>query len=183
MPSAAASRTNTSTRSRSSGPGTHRSFSGTHVAFDNVLFAPKPVRKPHPPFWIGGESPVALKRVVRAGDGWYPASNNPQHRLDTPERLAAAVGELQRAAHAAKRDPAGIDIAYLVLSAVDWTAQTTADGARRILTGSSQAMADDIGALQRAGVRHVCLTFQTPSLPETLSRMQKFADDVMPLTR
>ena len=35
-------------------------------------------RKPHPPIWIGGESGVALKRTVRVGDGWYPASNNPQ---------------------------------------------------------------------------------------------------------
>ena len=51
---------------------------------------PSRCTKPHPPIWIGGESPQALKRTVRVGDGWYPASNNPQHRLDTPERLGAA---------------------------------------------------------------------------------------------
>ena len=159
------------------------SFRGNHARFDNILFAPKPVRKPHPPIWIGGESPLALKRVVRAGDGWYTASNNPQHPLDTPARLGAGIGELHRAAEAAKRDPSGVDIAYLVLWPVDWTARTAADGARRILTGSSQAIADDIAALQRVGVRHVCLTFQTETLPVTLERMQRFAEEVMPLAR
>ncbi|HSR79697.1 MAG TPA: TIGR03619 family F420-dependent LLM class oxidoreductase, partial [Hyphomicrobiaceae bacterium] len=49
---------------------------GRHVNVDNIMFAPKPVTKPHPPIWIGGEGPQALGRVVRLGDGWYPASNN-----------------------------------------------------------------------------------------------------------
>jgi hypothetical protein len=32
-------------------------------------------------------------------------------------------------------------------------------------------------------VRHLCLTFQTAALPETLERLQRFADEVMPLVR
>jgi probable F420-dependent oxidoreductase len=159
------------------------SLRGQHASFDHIVFAPRPARKPHPPIWIGGESPIAMKRVVRAGDAWYPGSNNPQHRLDTPERLGAAVAELRRTAEAAKRDPDSIDIAYVVFWPVDWTAQAASDGTRRMLTGSPQAMADDIGALERSGVRHLCLTFQTPSLPETLERMRRFAGEVMPLVR
>jgi alkanesulfonate monooxygenase SsuD/methylene tetrahydromethanopterin reductase-like flavin-dependent oxidoreductase (luciferase family) len=30
---------------------------GQHVQFENIMFAPKPVQKPHPPIWIGGERP------------------------------------------------------------------------------------------------------------------------------
>jgi alkanesulfonate monooxygenase SsuD/methylene tetrahydromethanopterin reductase-like flavin-dependent oxidoreductase (luciferase family) len=158
-------------------------YRGKHVDFDKIMFAPKPARKPHPPLWIGGESPQALKRAVRVGDGWYPASNNPQYRLDTPERLATAVEGLGRMAEAARRDPATIDIGYVLLWPVDWTAQRTAEGGRRLLTGRAEDMAGDIAALGKAGVRHVCLTFQTPSLPETLERMQRFAAEVMPLAR
>ncbi len=159
-------------------------FQGKHVSFDDLIFAPKPIAKPHPPIWIGGESPLALKRAVRVGDGWYPASNNPQHRLDTPARLAAGVGELHRAAEAAKRDPKSIDIGYLVLWPVDWAAQKTVDGsARRPLTGGSADMAADAAALASAGVRHVALTFQTATVAETLARMQRFAEEVMPLAR
>jgi probable F420-dependent oxidoreductase len=42
-------------------------FRGKHVSFDDVIFAPKPVAKPHPPIWIGGESAVALKRTGARG--------------------------------------------------------------------------------------------------------------------
>ncbi len=157
------------------------SFRGAHASFDNLLFEPKPVAKPHPPIWIGGESPAAMKRAVRAGDAWYPGSNNPQHRLDTPARLGAAIAELRRVAEAAGREPGSIDIAYIVFWPVDWTVQAAADGTRRMVTGTSQAMADDIAALQRAGVRHLCLTYQTAALAETLERMQRFAQEVMPL--
>jgi len=156
---------------------------GTYVGFENLMFSPKPVAKPHPPIWIGGEGAIALKRAVRVGDGWYPASNNPQHRLDTTARLAGAVGELHRTAEAAGRDPASLDVAYLVLSPVDWTAQKAADGGRRAFTGSAQDMAADVATLTDAGVRHVCLTFQTADLAETLDRMRRFAGEVMPLAR
>jgi probable F420-dependent oxidoreductase len=159
------------------------SFSGTYTSFSNLMFEPKPVAKPHPPIWIGGESPVAMRRAVRAGNAWYPGSNNPQFRLDTPERLGAAVAELRRTAEAAGRDPGSIDIAYIVFWPVDWTEQAAADSTRRMLTGSPQAMADDVAALERAGVRHLCLTFQTPSLNDTLARMQRFAEQVMPLVK
>jgi probable F420-dependent oxidoreductase len=154
---------------------------GRHVNFDNIIFAPKPVAKPHPPIWIGGESPQALKRAVRVGNGWYPASNNPQYRLDSAERLAQGVSELARLAHGAGRDPSTIDVGFIVLWPVDWMAQNTADGARRLFTGRPEDMAADVHALEQAGARHVCLTFQTASLPETLQRMQRFAEEVMPL--
>jgi probable F420-dependent oxidoreductase len=156
-------------------------FTGRHVHFEDIVFAPKPVARPHPPIWIGGESAVALKRAVRVGDGWYPASNNPQHRLDTPARLAAGVAELRRTAEVAGRHPGSIDVGYLVLWPVEWTTQTMADGARRMFTGSSADMAADATALAKAGVRHVALTFQTATVAETLERMQRFAEEVMPI--
>ena len=155
-------------------------YSGRHVAIGNIMFAPKPVQKPHPPIWIGGEGPAAMQRAVRLGDGWYPGSLNPQHRYDTAARLAAAVAEMRRIAEAAGRDPAGIDLAYIAFSPVDWTEQQAADGGRRIFTGSAAAMADDLQTLAQAGVRHVCLTFQTAALAEMLDRMQRFAEQAMP---
>jgi probable F420-dependent oxidoreductase len=154
-------------------------YCGRHVQFENIMFAPKPVQKPHPPLWIGGESPAAMRRAVRVGNGWYPASNNPQNRLDTTVRLGAAVQQLRQIAEGAGRDPATLDVAYIVLTPVDWTAQKTDDGERRIFTGDSAAMAADAAALQQAGVRHVCLVFQTGDLAATLDRMQRFAEQVM----
>jgi probable F420-dependent oxidoreductase len=157
------------------------SFQGKYASFSNISFEPKPVQKPHPPIWIGGESPIALKRTVRFGDAWYPASNNPQHRLDTPERLAKGVDELRRTAEGAGRDPTGIDLAYLVLWPVSWTAEKGTDGGRRIFTGSAADLAADVAAFARLGVQHLSVTFQSATLQESLDRMQRFAEEVMPL--
>ena len=46
------------------------SFLGDYVSFQGVRFVPKPLQKPHPPLWIGGESPAALRRSGRLGDAW-----------------------------------------------------------------------------------------------------------------
>ena len=133
-------------------------YGGQHVQFDNIMFAPKPVQKPHPPIWIGGESKLAMQRAVRLGNGWYPASNNPQNRLDTASRLVVAVQELRRMAEAAGRDPASLDIAYIALSPVDWTAQKAERRAAAHLHRRRAALAADVATLEQAGVRHVCLT-------------------------
>jgi probable F420-dependent oxidoreductase len=44
------------------------SFAGEHYAFDELKITPTP-REPIP-IYIGGDSPVALKRAARLGDGW-----------------------------------------------------------------------------------------------------------------
>jgi alkanesulfonate monooxygenase SsuD/methylene tetrahydromethanopterin reductase-like flavin-dependent oxidoreductase (luciferase family) len=45
--------------------------------FADILFAPKPVQKPCPALWVGGESGPAMRRAARLGDGWYPIGVNP----------------------------------------------------------------------------------------------------------
>ncbi len=46
-------------------------FSGRFAAFEGIRFEPKPCQRPHPPIVIGGQSPPALRRAARHGDGWY----------------------------------------------------------------------------------------------------------------
>ena len=48
------------------------SYEGRYVSFTDVDTAPRPVREPHPPIWVGGASDAALRRTVRYGDGWHP---------------------------------------------------------------------------------------------------------------
>ena len=47
-------------------------FHGRHVDFDPIFLWPKPVQQPHPPIYVGGESPAALARLAEHGDGWLP---------------------------------------------------------------------------------------------------------------
>jgi len=47
-------------------------FHGEFVDFENILFEPKPMQKPHPPILVGGDSRPVLRRAAHLGDGWLP---------------------------------------------------------------------------------------------------------------
>ena len=46
------------------------SYEGEFVNFERIWSWPKPVQKPHPPIYVGGDAPGTFKRVLRYGDGW-----------------------------------------------------------------------------------------------------------------
>ena len=52
-------------------------YHGEHVDFDPIHQWPKPVQRPHPPIYVGGESPAALRRLATHGDGWLPRGGTP----------------------------------------------------------------------------------------------------------
>jgi probable F420-dependent oxidoreductase len=155
-------------------------YRGRHVSFSDVIFQPKPIQKPHPPIWVGGESPAALRRTLRLGDAWYPGNNSQTKPLDTPARLGAAIGDLRRMAEAGGRDPASVDVCLLVQNPFEWAALKTQDGsARRLFTGTSTDMAADAAALEAVGVRHIALRLGGNSLPDSLERVDRFGREVM----
>ncbi|MGH7041764.1 MAG: TIGR03619 family F420-dependent LLM class oxidoreductase [Acetobacteraceae bacterium] len=151
---------------------------GPHVKFEALLFRPKPVQA-RVPMWVGGESQAALRRAVRFGDAWYPASHNHETPLDTPERLAAGMARLAAAAAAAGRDPATIGTVLLWFKPVEWTARPTADGGRQMFTGSAADLREDAAALAALGVRQVIILPQAPTIEETRDRLARFAADVI----
>jgi probable F420-dependent oxidoreductase len=55
----------------------HVTHHGQFYDFDDVTIEPKP-RKGSLDIWIGGKSDAILKRVVRLGDGWFPALTSPE---------------------------------------------------------------------------------------------------------
>ena len=55
----------------------HVTHHGQFYHFDDVTIEPRP-RKGSLDIWIGGKSDAILKRVVRLGDGWFPALTSPE---------------------------------------------------------------------------------------------------------
>jgi probable F420-dependent oxidoreductase len=51
------------------------SFDGRFWQLDGARMEPKPVQTPHPPIWIGGSHPAALRRAARLGDGFFGAGS------------------------------------------------------------------------------------------------------------
>ena len=43
-------------------------FAGRYMKFDGIVLEPKPIQRPHPPIWIGGESGPSLRRAARVGN-------------------------------------------------------------------------------------------------------------------
>jgi probable F420-dependent oxidoreductase len=66
-------------------------YHGRFVNFDPSYCRPKPVQKPHPPIYIGGNSDATVKRVARHGAGWI---SNPLPR----DVLANRIGQMRAAA-------------------------------------------------------------------------------------
>jgi probable F420-dependent oxidoreductase len=156
-------------------------FEGKYCRFANVAFAPKPVQKPHPPIWTGGESPAALRRAGRLANAWYPIGSNPRFPVGTPAQFAAYAARVKRYATEAGRDSSSLDFAYSANWYNDQQAQMLPDGQRRPLTGTPQQIADDIKRYEELGVRHMMVNLQGETQTQTLERMQRFADRIMPL--
>ncbi len=156
------------------------SFDGAYCRFADISFLPKPVQQPHPPIWVGGESPPALRRAGRLGDVWYPIGNNPRFTVATPSDYLESVTRLRRAAEEMGRDPSTIGLAYSASWLNDREAQRLSNGDRRLLTGSPDQVADDIKAFADIGVHHFMFNFQRDTLEETLARMERFATTVRP---
>ena len=154
-------------------------FAGKHVAFDNVLFRPKPIQKPHPPVWIGGESQAAMQRAIKLGDGWYPASSNPANRLDTPARVADAVTQFHALAVKMGRDPKTIHLAHVVLWPMNPEPEVAHSGGRRTFTGPAVDVLGDVKALAAAGIADVCVSFHASTAAGIIERMDRFAGEVM----
>ena len=62
-------------------------FDGEFYRFGDIGFAPKPVQKPHPPIWVGGDSAGAFRRAVAFGDGWHASGKTPAEMRDRIARL------------------------------------------------------------------------------------------------
>ncbi|MBB4684886.1 LLM class F420-dependent oxidoreductase [Amycolatopsis jiangsuensis] len=56
-------------------------FHGEHLDFDPFFAWPKPVQTPHPPIYVGGESPAALRRLAEHGDAWLPRPGTPTDEI------------------------------------------------------------------------------------------------------
>lgn len=70
-------------------------FHGDHVDFDPIFCWPKPVQRPHPPVYVGGDGQAALARAAAYGDGWMPHSmGDPARVRPQLDRLAEAAGPM-----------------------------------------------------------------------------------------
>jgi probable F420-dependent oxidoreductase len=154
-------------------------FEGRFVKFAGILFAPKPVQKPHPPIWVGGESGAAMRRAARLGDGWYPIGSNPQYRLNTLSRYQAAVDRLRKLTKEAGRDPSSVALAYRVHRHGALVDAKADNNERQLFSGTNADIVEDLRVLRELGVAAVDFNFPGPTYEVVVAAMRQLHDEVL----
>ena len=88
-------------------------FDGEFWQLRDAPMEPKPFQKPYPPLWFGANGPVALRRAVRLGHGFFGAGSTPT------ARFAEQVQIVREALAAAGRPASDFHIAKRVYVAID----------------------------------------------------------------
>ena len=123
------------------------SFEGRYLSFAGVHTAPRPVRTPHPPIWVGGASDAAMRRAVRYGDAWHP------NRVRPGWLEATGLPRLRQIADAESRPvPALCPRIRMRL-----TDGPLPDDQRLVGEGTLPQMQADLEALQEIGAQYVLL--------------------------
>jgi alkanesulfonate monooxygenase SsuD/methylene tetrahydromethanopterin reductase-like flavin-dependent oxidoreductase (luciferase family) len=70
-------------------------FHGQFVDFEAAYSSYKPVQRPHPPIYVGGTSPAALRLLCSLGDGWLPPAGLPAEKIMSARKWLADKGRAQ----------------------------------------------------------------------------------------
>jgi len=137
------------------------SFEGEFFRFRDIGFAPKPVQKPRPPIWVGGDSPGAFRRVATLGDGWHATSKTPTEFREALSRLRAAADTAGRAF-----DTIELSLRY-----------TLRDD---LLAKGTQAVVDTLAEYKGLGLSHMLLEFRRDDLGRMLEILDLVTSAVRP---
>ncbi len=154
-------------------------FTGRYVKIDGIALEPKPLQKPHPPIWVGGESGPSMRRAARVGDAWYPIGSNNQHLLDTLPRLRAGIARLRTLTAERGRDPNAVGVAFRVKRYGAVVPPLASDGERRLFSGSDADVTADLRALRDLGVTAIDIDFGRPTSAEVIAEMRRFKAEII----
>ena len=169
-------------------------FRGSAVHFEEVECFPKPAQDPMP-IYAGGNHPEVRRRAGQYGQGWMPA-------VLSPEEIARGIEDVRRAAAAAGRDGAAIDIAVSIGRTRDEAdrrfrgsqlfkhleslkkstlREQTGGFEQRNLIGSPEEISERIRVYERAGVTTCSgMLFVAGSVAEMREAIELFGREVLP---
>jgi alkanesulfonate monooxygenase SsuD/methylene tetrahydromethanopterin reductase-like flavin-dependent oxidoreductase (luciferase family) len=147
-------------------------FEGKFGHVDGVVLKPKPVQKPHPPIWIGGNGTPAMRRAARFGSGWMPLHQ-------TPSAMAIKTRQLKEIVESGERDPKEVRVALGCRFRFVEGAPTLIPD-EDSLTGSKRQVIDQLRRYREAGVDNVHLLNDGYSTVDgLLNAWDRFATEVI----
>lgn len=153
----------------------HPTFEGKYCRFSDIQFLPKPVQKPHPPIWVGGQSRPAMRRAAELGDGWHPVGAIPAATME-PEELAENITIMHRYAERINRNPAEIEVS---MKAPLYDSSSANSGPRRRFTGTTEQILQDVQTYTDIGVSTIIFDIRGAELNQALERLDWFGKEIM----
>ncbi len=138
-----------------------------------IQLLPRPLQRPHPPLWIGGNSRAALQRAVRHAQGWSPFANPGFARVTRTAEIASIDDLSGRIAtlrtlceEHGRAEP--LDVCFTPFHLVARGAAFDAEELR-----------DELGVLAELGVTWATVEFRAASRTEWLEHVQRFSEAVV----
>jgi probable F420-dependent oxidoreductase len=119
-------------------------FRGDYYQIPKVKFEPKPVQNPIP-VWIGGDTPMAFRRVARYGQGFQAA-------FQPLSRIREEIDEIRQCCENIGRDP--VELTFSVRMYLDPMGIMEKE---KSLTGTPEQMQVTVAQMASIGVSHILL--------------------------
>lgn len=164
-------------------------FHGRFRQLDELPIQPKPVQRPHPPIWFGGQARKALARAVRHGDAFMGAGSS------ATATFADVVATVRRELDAQGKDPARFPIGKRVYLMVDDDAARARErvlaGLHRIygqmrgidavpVSGTPDDVVRGLGEVIDAGAELILLNPVGDDVAQDREQMERLAAEVIP---
>lgn len=149
------------------------SFHGRFHDFTDALFLPKPQRE-SPPIWVGGNTPAAIRRTARLGDGWLPYAPS----LDEFRSGVELLHELT----VGRKPPAIAATINLRISRAGEppVIQTKSNWQKVNIAGSPDAITQYVEQFRQAGLEYALCAFESEGVDDLLRQMRVFAEQIAP---
>lgn len=153
------------------------SYEGEFVSFGVIHTTPRPAQRPHPPIWVGGSSPAAVRRTVELDASWHPIRIRPswlvEKGLPALDAAAAKGGK--------ERPPVCPRIGF------NLTEAPLDEGKRLMGEGTIDQIHADLTLLESLGCEHVILDTSYDGIEGTLDpegawrNLERLAAEVLDL--
>jgi probable F420-dependent oxidoreductase len=161
----------------------HPTYKGKYVSFDDVLFAPRPVQKPHPTLLVAGSGKRVLNRALELGLGWAPM-------VGTVDELRRDISWLKEQSAARGNDPASLEFMYNLQvgqgddAVKEAYAHSGTEGDEQPSTGDTdnltQTAIDTLREYADAGITQMMLIFGWHKADDYIENLEWLARDVIP---
>jgi len=154
-------------------------FEGRFFSFANLYTRPKPLQQPHPPIWIGGSSPAALRRAAAFAEVWQPTQMSLEELRTRHAELRAACARIGRQDVPTTRMSIRVNFPSITGIA---ERQGTAAAERPTAQGTPAQVAEDLRRFRHeGGLEAFQINFNgCQSLEQLLASMDLFMQEVKP---